>query len=94
MCFSHVKMTLVALEMTILLLSRFLGTVDKLGTAFEDNHIATGYGAYIALPLLRNAYEKNKNMTKAEAKELLTKCMQVLFYRDARSYPKVIKKQY
>ncbi|KAF7411803.1 proteasome subunit beta type-4 [Vespula maculifrons] len=66
----------------------FLGTVDKLGTAYIDPVIATGYGAYMATPLLRKAYEENSEMTKEEAKELLYKAMQVLFYRDARSFPK------
>ena len=36
----------------------FLGRVDKIGTAFCDNKIATGYGAHIALPLMREATEK------------------------------------
>ncbi|KAK4885997.1 hypothetical protein RN001_002268 [Aquatica leii] len=66
----------------------FLGTVDKLGTAYEDNAICTGYGAHLALPLIRDALEKNPLMSEEEAKALLTKCMEVLFYRDARSYPK------
>ncbi|XP_076654718.1 proteasome subunit beta type-4 [Halictus rubicundus] len=66
----------------------FLGTVDKLGTAYSDPVIATGYGAYMALPILRKAYEENKEMSKEQAIELLYKVMQVLFYRDARSFPK------
>lgn len=66
----------------------FLGTVDKLGTAYTDPVIATGYGAYMATPLLRKAYEENSEMTKEEAIELIYKAMQVLFYRDARSFPK------
>ncbi|KAG7210363.1 hypothetical protein KM043_011898 [Ampulex compressa] len=66
----------------------FLGTVDKLGTAYSDPVIATGYGAYMATPILRKAYEDNKDMSKDEAMELLYKVMQVLFYRDARSFPK------
>lgn len=68
---------------------RFLGTVDKLGTGYSDPVIATGYGAYMATPILRKAYEENKEMTKEQAVELLYKVMQVLFYRDARSFPKV-----
>ena len=67
-----------------------MGTVDKLGTAYSDPVIATGYGAYMATPILRKAYEENKDMTKDQAIELLYKVMQVLFYRDARSFPKVI----
>ncbi|CAG2054757.1 unnamed protein product [Timema podura] len=66
----------------------FLGTVDKLGTAFLDDHIATGYGAYIALPLMRDALEKTPDMSMREAQGLLVKCLTVLFYRDARSFPK------
>ncbi|XP_043261433.1 proteasome subunit beta type-4 [Colletes gigas] len=66
----------------------FLGTVDKLGTAYSDPVIATGYGAYMATPILRKAYEENKEMTKEQAIELIYKVMQVLFYRDARSFPK------
>lgn len=36
----------------------FLGAVDKLGTAYEDSAIATGLGAYMATPLLREAVDK------------------------------------
>eukprot|EP01137_Pigoraptor_chileana_P004048 Opistho-2@45174 len=63
----------------------FLGFVDKLGVAYEDACIATGYGAYIAVPLLRAALEKKPTMTEAEARKLLTDSLRVLFYRDARS---------
>lgn len=66
-----------------------MATVDKLGTAYNDPVIATGYGAYMATPILRKAHEENNEMNKEEAIELLYKVMQVLFYRDARSFPKV-----
>lgn len=66
----------------------FLGTVDKLGTAYTDKVICTGYGAHIAVPLLRDAVDKNPQLSKDEARALVEKCMEVLFYRDARSYPK------
>ncbi|KAG1684712.1 Proteasome subunit beta type-4 [Nymphon striatum] len=69
---------------------RFLGHVDKIGTAFEAPTIATGYGAYIAQPILRDAYETNSNMTREEAKELLIKCLRILFYRDARAFQKYL----
>ena len=59
-----------------------------MGTAYEDSVICTGYGAYIATPLLREAIEKNPNMSEAEARELVKNCMEVLFYRDARSHSK------
>eukprot|EP00052_Salpingoeca_macrocollata_P030709 m.320682 g.320682 ORF g.320682 m.320682 type:complete len:263 (+) comp24329_c0_seq1:54-842(+) len=63
----------------------YLGFVDKVGVAYTDPTIATGYGAHIALPLMRTAYEENPNMTEEEAVALLEKCLRVLFYRDARS---------
>uniref|UniRef100_A0A6P7G9K1 Proteasome subunit beta n=1 Tax=Diabrotica virgifera virgifera TaxID=50390 RepID=A0A6P7G9K1_DIAVI len=66
----------------------FLGTVDKLGTAYTDKVICTGYGAHIALPLLRDSLDKNGALNLADAKTLIHKCMEVLFYRDARSFPK------
>lgn len=68
----------------------FLGYVDLLGTTYESESIATGYGAYLAQPLLRNAIDaKGTQMTEQEAAELLEQCMRVLFYRDARSLDKV-----
>jgi 20S proteasome subunit beta 7 len=63
--------------------------VDKLGTAYVDRHIATGRGAYLALPLMREEVEKNPNLTKKEAQDLLFRCLKVLYYRDAQAYPKV-----
>ncbi|KAL4112331.1 hypothetical protein QTP88_016141 [Uroleucon formosanum] len=71
----------------------FLGEVDKLGTAFVDEQIASGYGAYLALPLMRKAIDEkreklNSKLTKDEAIDLLKKCMEVLYYRDARSHDK------
>jgi hypothetical protein len=35
--------------------ARFLGYVDMQGTNFEDNICATGYGAHLAIPVLRYA---------------------------------------
>uniref|UniRef100_A0A1B6MSW4 Proteasome subunit beta n=1 Tax=Graphocephala atropunctata TaxID=36148 RepID=A0A1B6MSW4_9HEMI len=66
----------------------FLGGVNMLGTAFEDSTIGTGYGAYLALPLMREALEKKPDMTQQEAQHLLVKCMEVLYYRDARAFNK------
>merc|ERR1712168_137314 len=66
----------------------FLGYVDKLGVAFESNTMATGYGHYMAQPLMREAYEKNSEMSEEEAMTLIDTCMKILYYRDARSYNK------
>lgn len=64
----------------------FLGYVDKLGMAYEAPSVASGYGAYIAQPLLRDALDKTRAMSQAEAREVIAQCMSVLFYRDARSW--------
>eukprot|EP00128_Syssomonas_multiformis_P004519 Colp12_sorted_trinity150504_noHs@10240 len=63
----------------------FLGFVDKLGVMYEDPTIATGYGAYIGLPLLRKAIEQNPDMNVDQARKVIEDCLRVLFYRDARS---------
>lgn len=64
-----------------------LGLVDLYGTAFTDKTIATGYGAYIVQGNMRNL--QDDNMTEEEARKLLTKCMTVLYYRDARAINEV-----
>jgi 20S proteasome subunit beta 7 len=72
--------------------SDFLGFVDLLGTSFVETAIATGYGAHLALPLLRAAIDAlppGTQLTRDAAKELLERCMRVLFYRDARSLNKI-----
>jgi len=66
----------------------FLGFVDKLGTAFECPIIATGYGAYIATPMMREWQDSGVEKTEKAAKDLIHSCMTVLFCRDARSWPK------
>lgn len=67
----------------------FLGYVDLLGTTYSASTIATGYGAYIALPLLRKAVEgRETTLTEEEATEIMETCLKVLFYRDARSLNK------
>jgi 20S proteasome subunit beta 7 len=69
---------------------RFLAYVDLLGTTYSASTIATGYGAFIAQPLLRKAVEGRENeLTEGEARKILEDCMRVLFYRDARSIDKV-----
>ncbi|KAJ3084800.1 Proteasome subunit beta type-7 [Quaeritorhiza haematococci] len=70
---------------------RFLGYVDLQGTTYHAPSIATGYGGYIAQPLLRKALEggREDTMTEEEAKKLLEDCMRVLYYRDARSMNKI-----
>ncbi|KAJ3253915.1 Proteasome subunit beta type-7 [Boothiomyces macroporosus] len=68
----------------------FLGYVDYQGTTYHSSTIATGYGSYIAQPLLRKAVEgREDSLTEQEAVKILDDCMRVLFYRDARSLNKI-----
>lgn len=61
----------------------YLGYVDLQGTSFQENILATGYGAYIAIPILRNRHKED--LTEEEAKTLLEDAMRVMFYRDCRT---------
>jgi 20S proteasome subunit beta 7 len=63
-----------------------LAFVDHQGTFFEDDYIATGFGSYLAMPLLRN--EWRQSITKAEAEQLIIKCLKICFYRDCRAFCK------
>lgn len=64
--------------------------VDLLGTTYSASTIATGYGSYIAQPLLRRAVEgREDTLTEWEARQILEQSLLVLFYRDARSLDKV-----
>lgn len=61
----------------------FLGFVDLYGSAFEDNIIATGYGAYLAIPILRKKWRAD--LSHDEAKALLEESIAVCYYRDCRA---------
>jgi 20S proteasome subunit beta 7 len=61
----------------------FLGSVDKIGTTVTDNILATGFGSYLALPLLREKWRPD--LTEGEARAMLEDCLRVLFYRDCRA---------
>merc|ERR1712216_626135 len=65
----------------------FLGYVDLIGTAYEENFIATGFGAYLAIPLIREKW--NADLEEGEARALLEDCLRVMFYRDCRAYNRV-----
>eukprot|EP00578_Thalassiosira_sp_NH16_P017174 CAMPEP_0181106040 /NCGR_PEP_ID=MMETSP1071-20121207/16312_1 /TAXON_ID=35127 /ORGANISM="Thalassiosira sp., Strain NH16" /LENGTH=269 /DNA_ID=CAMNT_0023189405 /DNA_START=76 /DNA_END=885 /DNA_ORIENTATION=+ len=65
----------------------FLGVVDKIGTAYDDDILATGFGNYIALPLMREKYRPD--MEEGEARALLEDCLRILFYRDCRALNRV-----
>lgn len=68
----------------------FVGAVDMVGIGYENDTVSTGYGAYIAQPLLRKALEsKGRPLTKAEARTEIETCLRVLHYRDCRSLSNV-----
>ncbi|KAI0235913.1 Proteasome subunit beta type-7, partial [Massospora cicadina] len=68
----------------------FLGFVDLRGTHYTSPTIATGFGAYLAQPILRKAIEDREDpLSEEEARKVLEDCMRVLFYRDARSLNKI-----
>ncbi|CAL9075949.1 unnamed protein product [Musa textilis] len=59
---------------------KYLGMVGMIGTHFEDNHVATGFGNHLARPILRA--EWREDLSFEEAVKLLEKCLLVLLYRD------------
>jgi len=65
----------------------FLGLVDKIGTAYTDNILATGFGSYLAIPILREKWRPD--LEEGEARALLEDCMRVLFYRDCRALNRI-----
>lgn len=65
----------------------FLGYVDLIGTAYEENFIATGFGAYLAIPLIRERW--HADMNESEARTLLEDCLRVMFYRDCRASSRI-----
>ncbi|VVT50063.1 uncharacterized protein SAPINGB_P002582 [Magnusiomyces paraingens] len=69
----------------------FLSTVDLRGVTYSAPTLATGFGAYLAVPLLRQLVDDEKDVekvTEEEARKMIDTCMKVLFYRDARSLDK------
>lgn len=65
---------------------KYLGMVNMIGTHFEENHVATGFGNHLAIPILRA--EWHEDMTFEEAVKLVEKCLLVLLYRDRSSINK------
>ncbi|KAG4301103.1 hypothetical protein PCANB_002716 [Pneumocystis canis] len=68
----------------------FLGYVDFLGVTYSAPCIATGYGAYMAIPLLREASEDGRDalLSREDARKVIDNCMKILYCRDARSINK------
>ena len=62
--------------------------MDRIATSFEEDFLATGFGGYLALPIIRDKWRADK--TEAEAKKLLEDCLRVCFYRDCRSSSRIL----
>ncbi len=67
--------------------SSFLGFVDLYGSNYKEDVIATGYGAHLAIPILRKRWRAD--LTFEEAKKLLDECVTVCYYRDCRAINRV-----
>lgn len=66
----------------------FLASVDLLGTTFSAPALATGFGAHLAVPILRKVAPSESaanQLSQEQAVEAIKECMKVLYYRDARS---------
>lgn len=66
----------------------FLASADLLGTTFSAPCLATGFGAHLAVPLLRKvaaSEEAARELSEEEAVNAVKECLKVLYYRDARS---------
>ncbi|OJD12833.1 hypothetical protein AJ78_06635 [Emergomyces pasteurianus Ep9510] len=66
----------------------FLSSVDLLGNTYSAPHLATGFGAHLAIPVLRRLFPAEQpieEIKEEHAVKALQECLKVLFYRDARS---------
>ncbi|KAM7533631.1 hypothetical protein Aperf_G00000121298 [Anoplocephala perfoliata] len=69
----------------------YLGYANMIGVAFNDDTIATGFGAHLANPILRKVIETKAggnaaNLSYEDALEAIKEAMTVLFYRDCRAF--------
>ncbi|QLG74625.1 hypothetical protein HG535_0G05080 [Zygotorulaspora mrakii] len=67
---------------------QFLRYVNLLGVTYSSPTLATGFGAHLAVPLLRRVVDHESDIEKTNletAEKTIVECMKVLYYRDARS---------
>ncbi|VDP88404.1 unnamed protein product [Echinostoma caproni] len=67
----------------------FLGYCDLLGVSFADDCLASGFGTYLALPLLRQRLADQaggdpEKFTQENAMQAIVDGMRQLYYRDCR----------
>ncbi|KAF7233176.1 hypothetical protein EG68_10391 [Paragonimus skrjabini miyazakii] len=69
----------------------FLGFCNLLGVSYMDDCLATGFGSYLAIPLLRQRLEDiaggdpNK-LSENDAVQAVTDAMRQLYFRDCRAF--------
>jgi len=64
----------------------YLGVADLYGSYYEENVLATGFGSYLVMPLLRKQWRADIN--EEAARKLLIDCSKVLLYRDCKAFNK------
>ena len=65
----------------------YLGYVDLIGTSYEEDFIATGFGAHLAMPLMREKW--SAGLEEGEARALLEDCLRVCYYRDCKAFYRI-----
>ncbi|AQZ12657.1 PRE4 (YFR050C) [Zygosaccharomyces parabailii] len=66
----------------------FARYVNLLGVTYSSPSLASGFGSYMAVPLLRKLVDRESDVAKIDrstAENAVVECLKVLFYRDARS---------
>lgn len=66
----------------------FLKYVNLLGVTYSSPTLATGFGAHLAVPLLRRVIDREEDIESTNlelAEKTILESMKVLYYRDARS---------
>lgn len=66
----------------------FLRYVNLLGVTYSSPTLATGFGAHLALPLMRRVVDNESDIEKTTlevAENTILESMKILYYRDARS---------
>lgn len=69
----------------------YLASIDLLGTTYSAPALASGFGSYLAVPILRRLVDREgdeKNVTEEQARAAVAEAMKVLFYRDGRALDK------
>lgn len=65
----------------------YLYTTDKIGTSYEADYVATGFGLHLATPILYDRWKPN--MSYEDALKLVEDCLRVCYYRDCRTINRI-----